>query len=169
MTGPEEPAYVCRKNFHALIIQAVADANMRFLHINARYPGSTHDAYVLANSGLPDQVQSPLEGGLLLGDSGYPLRTWLLTPYQSPSKWREEKFNDSHGKMVVERAFGALKDRFRCVIIKKLTKSQQNLAHLDKKVTSNVYNILRFVGAYISLWLFYHFRQLTVPDNRNMF
>lgn len=71
--------------------------------------------------------------------------------------------------MVVERAFGALKDRFRCVIIKKLTKSQQNLAHLDKKVTSNVYNILRFVGAYISLWLFYQFRQLTVPDNRIMF
>lgn len=117
VTDPEEFAYVCRKNFHALNIQAVADANMRFLHINARYPGSTHDAYVLTNSGLPDRVQSLPEGGWLLGDSGYPLRTWLLTPYQSPSNRREEKFNDSHGKtrVVVERAFGVLKARFRCL------------------------------------------------------
>lgn len=82
--------------------------------------GSTHDAYVLANSGLPDRVQSLSEGGWLVGDSGYPLRTWLLTPYQSPSNRQEEKFNDCHGKtrVVVERAFGVLKARFRCVIIK---------------------------------------------------
>lgn len=33
MTGPEEFAYVCRKNFHALNIQAVADANMRLIHL----------------------------------------------------------------------------------------------------------------------------------------
>lgn len=37
-TGPEEPAYVCRKNFHAdlwMNIQAVADANMRLIIIYA--------------------------------------------------------------------------------------------------------------------------------------
>ena len=28
MSGTDEPAYVCRKNFHALNIQAVADARM---------------------------------------------------------------------------------------------------------------------------------------------
>lgn len=33
MTSPDEPAYVCRKNFHALNIQAVADANMRLIHL----------------------------------------------------------------------------------------------------------------------------------------
>lgn len=122
------------KQSHILIVRywyinAISTYNLycfyfksRFLHINARYPGSTHDAYVLTNSGLPDRVQSLPEGGWLLGDSGYPLRTWLLTPYQSPSNRREEKFNDSHGKtrVVVERAFGVLKARFRCVIIKKI-------------------------------------------------
>lgn len=30
MSGLEEPAYVCRKSFHALNIQAVSDARMRF-------------------------------------------------------------------------------------------------------------------------------------------
>ena len=34
MNGLEEPAYVCRKNFHALNIQAVVDARMRFLFNN---------------------------------------------------------------------------------------------------------------------------------------
>nr|XP_022288067.1 putative nuclease HARBI1 [Crassostrea virginica] len=53
MSGTDEPAYVCRKNFHALNIQAVADVRMRFLHLNACFPGSSHDSFVLANSGLP--------------------------------------------------------------------------------------------------------------------
>lgn len=30
MSGLEEPAYVCRKSFHALNIQAVSNARMRF-------------------------------------------------------------------------------------------------------------------------------------------
>lgn len=30
MSGPQEPAFVCRKNFHALNIQAVTDSNMRY-------------------------------------------------------------------------------------------------------------------------------------------
>ncbi|XP_062618375.1 putative nuclease HARBI1 [Saccostrea cucullata] len=105
------------KNFHALNIQAVADARMRFLHINASFPGSTHDAFVLTNSGLPRRIQSLPEGGWLLGDSGYPLKNWILTPFPSPSNQQEEKFNEAHGRtrIVVERAFGVLKSRFRCL------------------------------------------------------
>ena len=33
MSGTDEPAYVCRKNFHALNIQAVADARMRLVAV----------------------------------------------------------------------------------------------------------------------------------------
>lgn len=32
MGGDEEPIYVSRKNFHALNIQGVVDADMRFVH-----------------------------------------------------------------------------------------------------------------------------------------
>lgn len=35
-----------RKHFHAINTQFVIDASMRFLNVNARYGGSTHDALI---------------------------------------------------------------------------------------------------------------------------
>lgn len=87
----------------------------RFLHINTCFPGATHDAYVLRSSSVPAIMETLPEGGWLLGDSGYPLKEWLLTPFLSPSNPQEEKYNESLSKtrIVVERAFGVLKSRFR--------------------------------------------------------
>ena len=54
----------------------------------------------------------------LIGDSGYPLEPWLLIPVTSvtPST-REKKYNELHKKSrnVIERAFGVLKSRFKCL------------------------------------------------------
>lgn len=49
-------------------------------------------------------------GGWLLGDSGYPLRPWLMTPFLTPQAGQQEKYNASHIKTrnCVERAFGVL-------------------------------------------------------------
>lgn len=51
------------------------------------------------------------------GDSGYPLELRLLTPYNTPASNAEKKFNTAHTKTrnVVERCFGVLKSRFRCL------------------------------------------------------
>ncbi|XP_045200162.2 putative nuclease HARBI1 [Mercenaria mercenaria] len=55
--------------------------------------------------------------GHLLGDSGYPLRKYLITPVTTPATEKEVQFNQAYpvGRMVVERAFGMLKSRFRCL------------------------------------------------------
>ncbi|KAK3083318.1 hypothetical protein FSP39_019317 [Pinctada imbricata] len=117
MSGDEEHVYVCRKGFHAINVQAVVDANMRFININAKFPGSTHDAYILSHSGIPSLMEGLTDGGWLLGDSGYPLKDWLLTPFISPANRKQQSYNTAHGKTraVVERTFGVLKSRFRCL------------------------------------------------------
>lgn len=53
MAGDEEPTFICRKGFHAINIQAVAVANPSFTNIVVRWPGSTHDSFILAHSFLP--------------------------------------------------------------------------------------------------------------------
>ena len=51
----------------------------------------------------------------LLGDSGYPLKKWLVTPLSNPVSSPEQKCNIAHQKThsIIERAFGILKSRWR--------------------------------------------------------
>lgn len=79
-----------------------------------KWPGSTHDSFMLNNSALKERMEQH-EDGLLLGDSGYPLKPWLMTPFNNPSHDSETRYNASHGKTrnIIERAFGVLKSRFR--------------------------------------------------------
>ena len=51
----------------------------------------------------------------LLGDSGYSLKKWLMTPFGTPISACEKKFNLLHRKTrrVIEQAFGVLKSRWR--------------------------------------------------------
>ena len=42
--------YWNRKQFHSIVMQAVVDHQYRFMDIYIGWPGSTHDARVLANS-----------------------------------------------------------------------------------------------------------------------
>ncbi|KAK3894770.1 hypothetical protein Pcinc_001493 [Petrolisthes cinctipes] len=50
----------------------------------------------------------------LLGDSAYPCKRWLLTPYLHPLPGAQEAYNRAHKrtKCVVERGIGQLKRRF---------------------------------------------------------
>ena len=88
-----------------------------FLNINCQYPGSTHDAFIFANSQMKQIMENLPQTGWLLGDSGYryPLRDYLMTPFNTPATPAEERFNNAHTRTrhVVERAFGVLKSRFR--------------------------------------------------------
>ena len=52
-----------------------------------------------------------------LGDSGYPLREWLMTPILNPRDERERQYNVAHKgtRRIVENAFGMLKRKFPCL------------------------------------------------------
>ncbi|RUS91083.1 hypothetical protein EGW08_001108 [Elysia chlorotica] len=112
----DEADYVNRKNFHSLNVQIVCNSDMLIMDCVARHPGSAHDARILRESNLfaamegqPRQLQ-----GLILGDSGYPVREWLMTPFLQPSNAQQEAFNLAHRqtRVTVERCVGVLKRRF---------------------------------------------------------
>lgn len=52
--------------------------------------------------------------GVLLGDDGYGLTPFLITPYRSPTTVEEQLFNKCHSKarVTIEQSFGQLKRRF---------------------------------------------------------
>ncbi|CAC5420129.1 HARBI1 [Mytilus coruscus] len=90
---------------------------VKFTNVVVRWPGGTHDAFILQQSGLFRHMEALVDNGWLLGDSGYPLKSWLLTPLGNPSTPQELRFQKAHCKTrnTVERAFGVLKQRFRCL------------------------------------------------------
>lgn len=105
-------------NLKSYFLQIV-DHDYRILSINAKFPGCTHDSHIWRTSGIKEYLMDVYGNNheWLLGDSGYPLEPWLLTPFSDPQNDDETLFNDMHAKArsTVERAIGLLKGRFRCL------------------------------------------------------
>eukprot|EP00795_Rhopilema_esculentum_P003531 gene3531-2015_t len=139
--------YFCREQKFTINTQAVVDGKLKFIDISTGFPGSIHDARVLRENSIyhtaerGDILNNPLAyienqpvKPFIIGDGAYPLSSWLLKPYpDNGALTRSEiKYNKtlSSARSVVERAFGVLKARWRCL-----------LKMLDNK-TSNVVEVL---------------------------
>nr|XP_006011388.1 PREDICTED: putative nuclease HARBI1 [Latimeria chalumnae] len=113
-----ETVFRNRKNIHSLNMQVVCDAKCRITDVVAKYPGSCQDSYILTQSAIYRLFETGwISGGWLLGNSGYPLKAWLMTPVAFPNIVVEVKYNNSHSKTysVTERTFDLLKMRFQCL------------------------------------------------------
>lgn len=124
--GPDGHDYNNRKLFPSVVLQAVCDHQGRFIDIFVGYPGSVHDARILKNSPIYTRGTYPPPGYFLLADGGYPCLQEplaLITPYKRPVRgMAEQRFNYHHskGRTIIERAFGMMKTRFRCIFLEAL-------------------------------------------------
>ena len=76
ITSPsvDEPIFVCRKGYHAINVQAICQPSMEFTNVVAKFPGSTHDAYIWRGCEICHLFETgQIQDGWLLGDSGYQL------------------------------------------------------------------------------------------------
>jgi nuclease HARBI1 len=112
-----EYAFVNRKGWHAINVQAVCDHQGRFTNLVVKWPGSTHDSFMLQNSELWNYMEGHPNIGYLLGDLAYPCRQWLMTPLKNVRTPGENAYNRAHKRtrVVIENAFGRLKRRFYCL------------------------------------------------------
>ncbi|XP_022162166.1 putative nuclease HARBI1 [Myzus persicae] len=117
-----EEAYVNHHGNHSLNVQAIVSPKLKILNINPRYPGARNDSYVWSTSPIRRAMEYHYNQGerhtWLIGDSGYPLEPWLMTPlphYREGT--RQFKYTIKHCKArnVVERFFGVFKSVWRCL------------------------------------------------------
>ncbi|XP_063857373.1 putative nuclease HARBI1 [Scylla paramamosain] len=109
--------YHNRKGIFSLNCQAVCGPDLTFFNIVARWWGSAHDSNIFNNSLLRHEFEQGMHKGKLLGDMGYPCRSYLFTPLMNPSNQSETAYNEAHIKTrnKIECAFGVLKRRFSCL------------------------------------------------------
>ncbi|XP_062605623.1 putative nuclease HARBI1 [Saccostrea cucullata] len=109
-----ESDYLCRKGYHALNIQMTCDPQFKVLDVVAKWPGSVHDARIFRESSLCRIMEEGQLAGILLGDSGYGLKPYLMTPYMAEDAPGNRRFNLAHcrTRVTIEQTFGILKKRF---------------------------------------------------------
>ncbi|CAA7389615.1 unnamed protein product [Spirodela intermedia] len=127
---PSNSVWIDPEKKHSMVLQAIVDPEMRFRDIVTGWPGSMSDAIVLQSSGFFQlcETGARLNGAktelpegsevreYLVGDAGYPLLPWLLTPFRGrdlPDAAAE--FNKRHQatRLVSQRALARLKEMWR--------------------------------------------------------
>jgi len=103
------------KSYFSINVQAICNANLEITDLVARWQGSVHDTTIFNNSRIRALFEAGTFGdALLLGDGGYPVRSYLMTPLRNPRTRAQELYNESHirTRNTIERVFGIWKRRF---------------------------------------------------------
>ncbi|VEN37562.1 unnamed protein product [Callosobruchus maculatus] len=113
--GNQPEIFRNRKNFFSFNVQAICDADLKLQNIVCRWPGSSHDSFIFNNSNIRAKFErGEYRNYILIGDSGYGIRPFLITPLANPITAAENLFNESQirTRNPIERCFGVWKRRF---------------------------------------------------------
>ena len=122
------------KNFYSIVLMAIVDAKYRFIWASCGFPGNSHDSIIFQSTELGEDITQreiiPNLGRnvngvnvspVILGDSAFPCRTWLLKPFTNAVLTPQQRYFNyrlSRGRMVTEGAYGQLKGRWRILLRK---------------------------------------------------
>lgn len=117
----EDPAsYFNRKHYYSVKLQAIVDHIPLFRDVFIGWPGRSHDARTFTNSPiftmLDNQPSLLPHNYFIVGDSAYPLKVYLMTPFKHLAATPQQKrYNKaiSKARIMVECAFGQVKNRWR--------------------------------------------------------
>ncbi|XP_017476088.1 PREDICTED: putative nuclease HARBI1 [Rhagoletis zephyria] len=113
--GNNPELYRIRKGFFSINVQTICDANLKITNIVARWLGSAHDLNILRNSRIYFRFENGEFGdSLIVADSGYLNKRFLITPLSNPITPEENLFNESliRTRCTAERSYGVWKMRF---------------------------------------------------------
>ncbi|XP_020225759.1 protein ALP1-like [Cajanus cajan] len=116
----------------SMVLQAIVDPDLRFRDIVTGWPGSVSDEHVLRSSSFFKLVEEGkrLSGGkktlpdgtvvreYIIGDTGFPLLPWLLTPYEGKGlSTVQVEFNKRvvETQMVAKKALARLKEMWSII------------------------------------------------------
>lgn len=106
--------YINRKGVATLNVQATCNSKELFTSVDCSWPGSVHDSRIWRNSAPFRVMKENTCGALILGDQGYGLAPWLMTPFRTLQTEEQQAFNKLHKRerCIIERCFGQVKQRF---------------------------------------------------------
>jgi hypothetical protein len=122
-----EDYYYHKIGGYSIVVQTIIDCKKKFIDICVGLPSNNNDFKVLHMFALYKHVQNqglfdPRKGvdgfpPYLLGDKGYQLITWIMTPFKEEGQHSilELLYNRKHkqGRLIVENVFSNLKKTFR--------------------------------------------------------
>lgn len=117
-------SYINRKGYHSIQLQVICDSTLKFIHCYAGQPGSVHDMRVFRLSGIQSICTENYfpQNSHLLGDAAYALQKHIMVPYKNNGHLTEAQINFNQrlcsARVMVERAIGLLKGRFRSLLDK---------------------------------------------------
>jgi len=123
------------------------------IDIVARWPGSTHDSTIFNNSRIKSLFEANrFNDGLLLGDSGYPNLSYLMTPLLNPTTAAEQMklYNEAQirTRSKIERCFGIWKRRFAVLSIGSRFETVERILPIVI-ATAVLYNIAQQENEYV--------------------
>lgn len=128
----ETKIWIDSEKNHSMVVQAIVDPDLRILDIVTGWPGKLNDFSILQSSNfhylcekgerLNGKKMKISEGveirEYIVGDSGFPLTPWLLTPYQGKQVSEiKTEYNKRHfaSRVVAQRALSRLKEMWRII------------------------------------------------------